>query len=448
MTRPEQVERRAVRHRRRNRYDLVIAVRQLRQRLGKDLRVGLLPGWLGLARLRIIRPQPMKLLLLLQRRLEAASLLRNRVQQHGLVLALQELEGFNQQRQVVPIQRPVVAEAELLEQHARPDQSFGCLFRLARHVPDRLAAKPLQQSGRAIVQSRDRRIGHNLVKVLRNRPHVFVDRPRIVVQHHDQPPGLRGNVVQRLKRDAVGKRRVPAQRHNVFLAARHVPRHGHAQRCAQRRARMSRAVAVMFALRTQHEAVQSPRLPDGLEPVVAAGQNLVHIRLVAHVEDKAVPRRVEDVVHRQRQFHHAQVRANMPAGLGNAEDQPLANLFGKLRQLRNSQPLYIHRRLDPGQQFFHALACLDFVAPMLLLRTGPHPSSIPAWLNPYSLLLDALRRLFDFPCEPKSTARLLHFPELKYHVVPRKYQCLKQMQALPWIRYDERHLAKKRSHTR
>jgi hypothetical protein len=115
MLRPEEIKRRAVRHRRSNRYDLVVIVRQLHQALGKDLGVGLLPGGLGLSGLRIVWPEPVKLLLLFQRRLEAASLLGNRVQHHRLVLLLQKLERLDQQRQVVPIDRPVVAQAELFK---------------------------------------------------------------------------------------------------------------------------------------------------------------------------------------------------------------------------------------------------------------------------------------------------------------------------------------------
>ena len=252
------------------------------------------------------------------------------------------------------VHRPVIAEAELLEEHSWADQPLGRLFRLARHLPHGLAAEALQHRGRTVVHGGQRRVGHHLVEVLRDRTDILVDRPGIVVQHNDQPPGLRGDIVQRLEGDAVGERRISAERDDVLLAARHIARHGHAQRRAERRARVARAVAVVLALGAQHETVQPARLADGLEAAVAPGEHLVDIRLVAHVEDEAVARRVEDVVQRQRQLHHTQVGAKVPAGLGDTKNQPLANLFGKLSQLRNGQPLHIRRRLNPAQQLFHA----------------------------------------------------------------------------------------------
>jgi hypothetical protein len=45
----------------------------------------------------------------------------------------------------------------------------------------------------------------------------------------------------------------------------------------------------------------------------AAGQDLVRIGLVAHIPDDAVVRRIEDVVQRDGEFHHAEARAEVPA---------------------------------------------------------------------------------------------------------------------------------------
>ncbi len=39
------------------------------------------------------------------------------------------------------------------------------------------------------------------------------------------------------------------------------------------------------------------------------------IGLMAHIEHKAVCRRIEDIVHRQRQLYHAQIRPDMSARL-------------------------------------------------------------------------------------------------------------------------------------
>ena len=67
--------------------------------------------------------------------------------------------------------------------------------------------------------------------------------------------------------------------------------------------------------------------------VLAAGEQLVDVALVADVEDEAVARRVEDVVHGDGQLDHAEVRPDVTAGLRDAGDEALANLFGQSFQL-------------------------------------------------------------------------------------------------------------------
>jgi hypothetical protein len=232
---------------------------------------------------------------------------------------------------------------------------------------------------------------------------------------------------------------------DMLLAAGHVPRHRHAQRRAERRARVAGAVAVMFAFRPQHEAVEAPRLADRIEPVIAAGQQFVHIGLVGNVEDKAVARRVEDVVQGQRQLDHAQVRADVAAGLRDAHNQPLAYLLGKLRQLRNRQPLHIRRRLDPAQQFFHAFAYFGPLHPLAASAVRwPQPSTIPISLTRFAAYTmrsglpggasaaiiaqeahQKMSRQIPLASTPGKTP--------KYHAVPLKYQCLNTLRRLPWM---------------
>ncbi len=86
MMRPEEIESRAVGHGRGDGHDALVLVGQVTSVVGKDLGVGRLPGRLGLARLRIVRPQAVKLLLPIERRLKAAALLRQHVQQHRVGL--------------------------------------------------------------------------------------------------------------------------------------------------------------------------------------------------------------------------------------------------------------------------------------------------------------------------------------------------------------------------
>ena len=248
MMRPVEIERRTVGHGGRDGDNLLVLVGQLHQRLGKDLGVSPLPHRLGVARLRIVWSKPVKLLYLLERRLEAASLLRQNVQQNRHLLALKELERPNQQLEVVAIQRTVVVEAKLLEQHRRPQQALRCLLGFPYNFRGSFAAEAFDQSARSRMQVGVVLVGHHLVQVVGDSANIAIDRPLVVVEHNDQPLRLSADVVQRLKRDAVGERGIARHGDNVLARAGQIARHRHAQRGRKRRARMTCAVGIVLPI--------------------------------------------------------------------------------------------------------------------------------------------------------------------------------------------------------
>ncbi len=96
---------------------------------------------------------------------------------------------------------------------------------------------------------------------------------------------------------------------------------------------MPRTEDVVFAFGALCEAGQAARLPQGADAVAAAGEELVGIRLVAHVPDQPVARRIEEIMERDGQFHDAQPRAQMTARHGDGVDQFCPQFIRKLRQL-------------------------------------------------------------------------------------------------------------------
>ncbi len=69
----------------------------------------------------------------------------------------------------------------------------------------------------------------------------------------------------------------------------------------------------MNALRAEREAIQTIRGADGVKTVLAPGQNLVDIALVADIPDKLVFGRVKYRVQRDGQLDDPEVRAEMTA---------------------------------------------------------------------------------------------------------------------------------------
>ena len=70
-----------------------------------------------------------------------------------------------------------------------------------------------------------------------------------------------------------------------------------------------------------------------VEVAAAAGQHLVHVGLVAGVEDDRVVRRLEHPVQRQSEFHHTEIGPQVATGGSNLVDQKLTDLPRQFSQL-------------------------------------------------------------------------------------------------------------------
>ena len=77
-------------------------------------------------------------------------------------------------------------------------------------------------------------------------------------------------------------------------------------------------------------------LAQRAEPLEAAGEQLVGVRLVPGVPDDPVARRLEQPVERERDLDDAERRAEVAAGRGDGPDDRLADLGGELARARRS----------------------------------------------------------------------------------------------------------------
>ena len=167
-----------------------------------------------------------------------------------------------------------------------------------------------------------------------------------------------GDVVERLKGDAAGESGITRQTNDVLLAAPHVPRGGHAEGSRQGRSGVAGAKTVVLALGTQHEAVEPAGLPNGVEPIPPAREQLVDVGLMADVKKKVIRRRVEHPVQGDGQLHHTQIGPEVAAGLAQDTDEFLADLLREPRKI-------FHREL------FDVLGTFDGIQ-----QTGSHKSRL------------------------------------------------------------------------
>ena len=59
------------------------------------------------------------------------------------------------------------------------------------------------------MQMHEPRICSDPIQVPRNCPNILVDRPLVIIENRDQPFGVVGRIVQRLKSNPAGKSSVP-----------------------------------------------------------------------------------------------------------------------------------------------------------------------------------------------------------------------------------------------
>ncbi len=267
-----------------------------------------------------------------------------------MVDRLEEFEGFNKERQIVAVDGAEVLESEFLKENGGPEHAFCRFFGTADDLDGCFAGEALDETGGAVVQVLVVLVGDDAMQVASDGPDIAVDGPLVVVQHHDHAPGLLGDVVHCFKRDAVGECSVARDGDHVLVAAGEVARHGHAQRSRKRSPCMAGAVAVVLALGAQHEPVQAAGLADGLKAVETAGEDFVHVSLVAEVEEDPVLGSIEDGVESQRELDDAEIGTKMAAGFRKSLDQAGANLLGELGQLLVIQGFQIGGRMNGLQQ--------------------------------------------------------------------------------------------------
>ena len=335
----EEVEPGAVRHRRRHRDDPLVALRLADQRLREDLGVGWRVRRLLLLRARhhVELRHPVVLVARRLRRGVALALPGQRMDQHRPVAArLHRPQDRHQLLHVVPVDRPDIGEAQLLEQRAADRHALDQVARPPRALLERLRQQPHRALGRGL-QILERLAGVEPRQVVRHRADRRRDRHLVVVQDDEQPLLHVPGVVHRLVGHARRHRPVADDADHVAHVRRpEVPRHREAEARRDRGRGMRRPERIVGALRPPGEAREPAAGPQRADPVAPPGQDLVRIALVAHVPDQLVLRRVEDRVDRHRQLHHPQPRPEMPAGHAHRRDRLGAQLVRDLRAARPS----------------------------------------------------------------------------------------------------------------
>ena len=255
---------------------------------------------------------------------------------------------------VVAVDRPDVLQPEVGEQQLRRKRvlhtGFDAVHELVSHFAEERhaahrAAAALQQMLVAGLQPQHGQVVGQTAERRRVTAAVVVD------DDHHRPAGRR-DVVQRLPAHAAGERAVADHRDHMPVAmSGQLERLGQPVGIRQRGARVARLDPVVFALRTRRITRQPILFAQRLEVRGPAGQHLVHVGLMAGVEDDRIVRRVEYPVQRQRQLDDAEVGSEVASGRGDFVDQKLADLGGQIAQIRLGEVLQIGGPTDLFKHF-------------------------------------------------------------------------------------------------
>ncbi len=122
--------------------------------------------------------------------------------------------------------------------------------------------------------------------------------------------------------------RVACNRDDVICTAAEVAGDSHAESGRERRACVSRTVGVMFAFGAEHESIEAAGLTNSVEPVAAAGEQLMDVSLVAYVHGDLVFGSIESDVESDGELDYSQIGAEMAPGAREGLDQEIADFGG------------------------------------------------------------------------------------------------------------------------
>ena len=136
-------------------------------------------------------------------------------------------------------------------------------------------------------------------------------------------------IIERLERSAVNDTGVADQCHDfiIFLLLR-LP-YCHPDCGCYGGPCMADDELVVGAFSRVGKAAYPASLAEELELVFPAGNDFVRIALMADVPEQLIFFEIEDVVQRQRQFHHTEIAGQVSAGLRDRVENELAYFVGQ-----------------------------------------------------------------------------------------------------------------------
>ena len=183
-------------------------------------------------------------------------------------------------------------------------------------------------------------------QLLRERAHVAGNGHAVVVEHHHERRVQTARVVQRFVAHAAGQRAVAHHSHDPVLFSPHIPRPRHAQGGGNGGGRVARVERVVFAFLPAGKAAQPVQLPQGGKVPASAGEQLMGVALVAHIENQLILRAVKHPMQRNGQLHRPQIGGQVPAVYRHGADDFFPDVLCQCFQFLFRQRFQLGRGLN------------------------------------------------------------------------------------------------------
>ena len=240
----------------------------------------------------------------------------------------------HQSRQVVTVCGSQVSKAHILKNGSRQQQPLQFILHPAAEIINGAAQSrflhkpPIGSLGIQIVVA-----GTEPGQMAGQAAHVFADGHGVVVDDNHHGLAADRRVVESLVGHAAGESAVADEGHHVVILLKQGSGSCHPQGDGNRTGGMSCHKGIGVALLRLGEAGNAAILPQTRKIRPAAGEQLMHIRLMTHVKYQAVDIRIKHQLDGNAQLHHAQVSRQMSAGFCHAGNQKLPDFVAQLASL-------------------------------------------------------------------------------------------------------------------
>src|SRR5687767_10011160 len=252
-----------------------------------------------------------------------------------IVDLLRLFQGGDQHRHVVPVHVTDVLEAQFVHESPRQDRGGDGVFERFSGPSQRFAyaGNTPESVADLFFQVLIALCFLDPVQVTAQCSHGRGDRHFVVVEQYDHPRFQMPGLVNRLHRHTARERRIPDKGADVEIFILQIAGDGHAQSGRNGRGCVPGTERIVFGFVTAKKSAQAAWLLDRVQLVSAPGKDLVGVRLVPHVPNQTVTRRVEHVVHRDGQLDGSETGARVAADSRTGVDYERPDLVRDLLQV-------------------------------------------------------------------------------------------------------------------